>query len=138
MVGVSVGAQSIRRASRATFTSTSARISASAGRTLSVALSGSGQFACASLARLAWLARWAVQPGQPGARSPAGTNSPEDLDHVEAHLDRSDCVLLAHVGDPADAVIAVAEDLYPQAMILIRGLVEAPEQLVERLDKQLG
>lgn len=53
--------------------------------------------------------------GGPGSsRTP---HSRDGLDHGESHEDRADGVVLAVVGQPADAIVAVAQDLDTQLVV---------------------
>lgn len=57
--------------------------------------------------------------GRRGGPSFRANYSPEDVDHVEAHFDGARRVLAAPVGNSADAVITIAEDLYPETVVLL-------------------
>lgn len=63
---------------------------------------------------------------------------PDSLDHAEAHLDAAVRVVRAGDREPADAVVAVAEELYPEAVVLGRELVEPGEEVVQHLHQLLG
>jgi hypothetical protein len=44
---------------------------------------------------------------------------PDGVDHVEAHLDAVLGVVVARVRQAGDAVVAVAQDFYSQAMVVL-------------------
>jgi hypothetical protein len=57
------------------------------------------------------------------------------MDHVKAHLDGVDRVIARlapyicpWVGQSTDAVVAIAENLYPHAMVLLGQIVKASKQ----------
>ena len=60
-----------------------------------------------------------------------------DLDHLEAHLDAIVGVSRSRYGQARDTVVAVAENFYSHAVVLLGFLVEFGEELVENVD-QLG
>jgi hypothetical protein len=63
-------------------------------------------------------------PGEPRIR-PAGKKVPvlhlrDGVDHVEPHLDGVPGVIAARVRQPRHAVVAVTQDLYTQAVVLLQ------------------
>lgn len=59
---------------------------------------------------------------------------PYRLNHVQAHLDATMGVIASGDRQAGDAVVTVAEKLYPQTMVLRRELVEASEEIIQHLD----
>lgn len=63
--------------------------------------------------------------------------SRDRVDDVEAHLDAAVRVVVARFWQSRHAVVAVAEDLDAQTVVVLRQLVKACKQLVEHLNELL-
>lgn len=63
-----------------------------------------------------------------------GTDLRYSLYHVQSHLDTAHCVVWPWLRKSAHAVVAVPEQLDPQAVIFGGQLVKAGEKLVQDLD----
>lgn len=59
---------------------------------------------------------------------------PYRLNHVQAHLDATMGVIASGDRQAGDAVVTIAEELYPQTMVLRRELIEASEEIIQHLD----
>ena len=68
---------------------------------------------------------------------PSLVYSQDGVDHVQAHLDAVPGVVVAGLGQPGDAVVAVAQDLDAHALVVLRQLVEPAKELVQ-CGHQLG
>jgi len=53
---------------------------------------------------------------------------------VQAHLYATMGVIAPGDRQAGDAVVTIAEELYPQTMVLRRELVEASEEIIQHLD----
>lgn len=57
---------------------------------------------------------------------------------MQAHLDATMGVITPGDRQAGDAVVTVAEEFYPQTMVLCRELVETGEEVVQNLHQLLG
>lgn len=63
---------------------------------------------------------------------------PYRLDHLQSHVHTVLGVLWPRNGQPRNTVVAIAQNLDAQTLILLGDLIESPEQLVQRLHQIAG
>lgn len=72
-----------------------------------------------------------LQQPSPATGLPSTLHSRDGLDHGQAHHDGAGSVVLSVVRQPADAVVAVTQDLDPQLVVFLNVLEKNKEQLYQ-------